>query len=245
MPTTRHGKVTRIFVDDIDFSQSLREYSTSGEADPAETSAFGTQDKTFVIGLLGNGVTFSGMFSGGATEIDAKFDAWNGDDLDHVVSVYHEGTVAGGRVTTVNGKFHGKTITGSISDIVGIQAQVIGDGPMRSGASVHDFTVAETAGGNTTGIDNTAASAFGGSGTLHVTTNSRNGATVAKIQHSVDNSAWTDLITFTSVGSTTTGKEKISLGSTATVNRYVRGLWTIAGSTGSVVFALSFARHTF
>lgn len=245
MPTPRHGKNTRVFVDDIDFSPSLREYSTTGQADPAETSAFGTSDKTYVIGLIGGDITFSGMFSGANNEVDERFNAWNGDDLDHVVSIYHEGTVAGGRVTTVNGKFHSKSISGSISDIVGIQAAVIGDGPMRSGASVHDFTVAETTGGNTTGIDNTAASALGGSGTLHVTANSRNGATVAKIQHSTDNSIWSDLITFTSVPNATTAKEKIALGATATVNRYVRGLWTIAGSSGSVSFALSFTRHTF
>jgi hypothetical protein len=250
MPTFRHGKNTKVFIDEYDLSNQLREANVSGEADTAETSAFGTQDKTYVVGLIGSNASLSGMFSGAAGEDDALFNSWNADDLDHVTTICHEGTGAAGtgvgrRASILPGKFYSRSVTNSLTDMVGIQAMVQSDGPARTGLLLHDYATAETATGNTTGQDNGAATAFGGAAHLHVPINSRNGTLIAKVQHSTDNSAWSDLITFTTINASTVGKERISLAAGTTVNRYVRGQWTIAGTTGSVSFLIAFARYTF
>lgn len=75
---------------------------------------------------------------------------------------------------------------------------------------------------------------------LHILANTRNGATVAKVQHSADNGTFADLITFDSVPSSTrSGQQKRVTG---TVERYTRAKTTIGGTTGSVKLLIGFAR---
>jgi len=249
MPTFRHGKNTKVFINEFDLSTQLREVNTTAEADTAETSAFGTTDKTYVIGLLGTSLTLSGMFSGAAGEIDALFNSWNGDDIDKVVSIYTEGVGAAGSgtgraVQQAPGKFTMRTIPSTLTDMVGIQANIISDGIARSGRSLHDYVTAESSTGNmASGLDNGVLTSNGGSGHLNVPINTRNGTSIIKVQHSTDNSAWADLVTFATVNASTITSERIVVAPLTTVNRYLRGQWTIAGTTGAITFALSFARH--
>lgn len=247
MPTFRHGKNTRVFINEYDLSTMLREANVAQEADTAETSAFGTQDKTYVVGLIGSTLSLSGMFSGAAGEIDALFNSWNGDDVDKVVSVLTEGIGAAGtgvgrKVTMMPGKFSGRTIPSSLSDMVGITATVVGDGPVRSGVLLNDYVTAISATGQATSVDNGAGTTNGGFGQLHVPANTRNGTTIFKVQHSTDNSSWADLITFATVNASTATSERIALAAGTTVNRYVRAQYTVAGTTGSVTFLMDFAR---
>ena len=180
MPTPRHGKNTKVFIDEYDLSASLREANVTAEADTAETSAFGTTDKTYVVGLVGSNASLSGMFSGAAGEIDALFNTWNGDDLDHVTTICQEGVGAAGagigrKATVMAGKFSSRQITASLTDMVGIQANVMGDGVNRQGVLLHDYATAETTTGNSTSVDNGAGTTFGGAAHLHVPINTRNG----------------------------------------------------------------------
>jgi hypothetical protein len=247
-PTFRHGKGTKVFLDAYDLSSMLREVNITAEADVAETSAFGTLDKTYVVGLIGANASLSGMFSGAAGEIDAVLNQFNADDLDHPLTVCPEGVGTAGNgvgrnCTMMPGKVTSRTIPATISDMVGINANVISDGPTREGEILHEFTVAESTGGNSTNVDNGALSTFGMSGHLHVTANTRNGTSVFKIQDSPDNSAWTDRITFTTVGTSTITSERINFA--GTVQRHLRGLWTIAGTTGSITFLIAAARNPY
>lgn len=67
MPTFRHGKLTVFKITDAagtlrDISNTLRTVNFPNDADTAETSAFGTFDKTFVVGLVGHSISVDGMF---------------------------------------------------------------------------------------------------------------------------------------------------------------------------------------
>lgn len=76
MPTFRHGRAAVLKLDDSgatlrDLSNQLRDISFPRAVDLAETSAFGTFDKTYVVGMRGATISASGMFSAAAsTEID-------------------------------------------------------------------------------------------------------------------------------------------------------------------------------
>jgi hypothetical protein len=60
-----------------------------------------------------------------------------------------------------------------------------------------------------------------------------------KVQHSVDNSVWIDLMTFTLANDATSERETVS----GTVNRYLRAIRTVGGSGGPTFeCALSVAR---
>lgn len=92
---------------------------------------------------------------------------------------------------------------------------------------------------NGTSIDyGSASTAFGATGYLHVFSIASGTATF-KIQDSADNSTFADLITFTNVTAATS--ERVQLGLTATVRRYVRVQGS--GVHGDAVVVCNFVRY--
>jgi hypothetical protein len=88
-----------------------------------------------------------------------------------------------------------------------------------------------------TGFDNGALTSNGGHANLHVLVSS-GGTWSLKVQHSVDNVTFADLITFTSTGAAIGAEHKTASG---TVNRYTRVLLT--RTSGSLTVMISFARN--
>lgn len=84
-------------------------------------------------------------------------------------------------------------------------------------------------------VDNGGATSNGIIANLHITASDQ--ATVAKIQHSADNSTWADLVTFTSVAAGRGAERKIVTG---TVNRYLRATWS--GTLGTRTVVITAAR---
>lgn len=97
----------------------------------------------------------------------------------------------------------------------------------------------DTAATNGADLDNGASSAFGAQAYLQVTAFTGTDATV-KVQHSADNSTWSDLITFTQV---TAAPASQRLAVSGTVDRYVRVSTVTTGGFTSATFAVAFARN--
>jgi hypothetical protein len=87
-------------------------------------------------------------------------------------------------------------------------------------------------------VDNAVLTSNGGAGHLQVTAYSGLTGVVAKVQHSVDNSVWVDLVTFTNVTSAPNA-QRIAV--SGTVNRWLRSIGTVTG-TGSITVMSGFAR---
>jgi predicted secreted protein len=62
MPTFVHGKNAQFVLGATNISNTLNEISMPREIETAETTAFGTQDKTYITGLSDATVSLSGMF---------------------------------------------------------------------------------------------------------------------------------------------------------------------------------------
>ena len=62
MPTFRHGKNVRVFVDEFDFSSYFNDVTASTTVETAETSTFGSSAKEYISGLKDGTVSLSGMF---------------------------------------------------------------------------------------------------------------------------------------------------------------------------------------
>lgn len=62
MPTFVHGKNAQLVLGGTNLSNTLNEVSMPREIETAETTAFGTQDKTYITGLSDATVSLSGMF---------------------------------------------------------------------------------------------------------------------------------------------------------------------------------------
>lgn len=101
MPTFRHGRNAFFQVDDSggtlrNITNQLREISFPRAVDLAETSAFGTFDKTYVVGMRGATITAGGMFSAGAaTEIDPVFAGVFGQEASLTFEYGPEGNSSG------------------------------------------------------------------------------------------------------------------------------------------------------
>jgi predicted secreted protein len=62
MPTFVHGKNAQFTLGTTNLSDTLNEISLPREIETAETTTFGTQDKTYITGLSDATVSLSGMF---------------------------------------------------------------------------------------------------------------------------------------------------------------------------------------
>jgi len=62
MPTFVHGKNAQFVLESTNLSNTLNEISLPREIETAETTTFGTQDKTYIVGLSDATVSLSGMF---------------------------------------------------------------------------------------------------------------------------------------------------------------------------------------
>jgi hypothetical protein len=95
--------------------------------------------------------------------------------------------------------------------------------------------------GSLASVNNAASSGNGGAAVVHVPTNTiAGGVTTIKVQHSADDAAWADLITFSTVAAATVTSELVA--TTGTVNQYLRATASTAGVSGSVTFMVTFSR---
>lgn len=239
MPTFRHGKKTAVLLNGTDMSPFLNEATSTQEIETAETTTFGDQDKTYIVGLADGTISTSGLFDSSAGASDAVLSGLIATE-DNTFTVLPEGLTAGTRSILANGQMTSYEISSPVADVVSISAEVQADGGLYSGVALNGLAVV-SASGVSASIDNGAATSNGVLANLHVTANDRDGAATIKVQDSADGSTWADLVTFTSVSASATVGESIT--STGTVNRYLRAEHTLAGASGSVTFHVSVARR--
>ena len=241
MPTFRHGKNVKVFVDEFDFSSYFNDVSASTTVETAETTGFGSNAKEYITGLIDGTVSLSGMFEG--TEdvgTDDYFETVLGADTKQKIIVASEGHTLGGRAVMLESDATSYEVSGAIADVVQASAEFQSSEGVEHGV-ILSSGAAITATGNGTGVDNGAATTNGGVGYLSVPVNTRNGNVTVKIQASADNSTFADLITFTVVSSATKTSERVEV--TGTVARYLRVSYTVAGSTGSATPIVAFSRR--
>jgi len=135
MPTFRHGKSTVFKVDNsggtlTDISNSLTDVSFPQSVDTAETSAFGSSAKTYVVGLTDATISVSGMF-------DATVDAHLNGILAQAATVSFEYGPEGSTAGFV--KYTGEAIltsyekSGAIGNMVSFSAEFQVSGAVTRG----------------------------------------------------------------------------------------------------------------
>jgi hypothetical protein len=240
MPTFRHGKNVRIFVDEYDFSTYFNDMSVATTVDTAETSAFGTDAKSYIVGHTDGTISLGGMFEGTAsTGTDQHFDqALLGNE--QLVVIAPEGHALGNRAVAMKSEQTSYEVSSPIGDVVQASVEFQADEGVGHGVLLSSG-LAISASGNGTGVNNGASTSNGGYGFLSVPVNTRDGNITVKIQASADNSTFADLITFTVVSGSSLTSERISV--TGTVNQYLRVNYTVAGSTGTATPVVAFTRR--
>ena len=136
MPTFRHGKSTVFKVDNnagslTDISNTLTDVSFPQSVDPAETSAFGSSAKSYIVGLTDSTLSISGNFD---ATVDAHLAAIVGK-ADSVSFEYGpEGSTAGMVKYTGEALLTSYEKSGAIGDVVTYSAEFQVTGAITRGA---------------------------------------------------------------------------------------------------------------
>ena len=249
MPTFVHGKNTAVYIDEFDLTSYFNDTSIAIDNDVSETTAFGDTNKSFILGTRGGTLSMTGMWAADTDGSDEELQALLGNATTPIITVREGAAAIGSRAVIAQANETSYAITNPIADVVTVSADfectpnqvsnltfaLAGGVQLTAGASIAHGSL-----GNLSSVDNGASSANGGAGTLHIPTNTVNGNTTIKIQHSANNSTWADLISFTVVGASTKTSEIKAV--SGTVNRYLRATASTAGSSGSITFMIAFAR---
>jgi hypothetical protein len=242
MPTFRHGKNTTVLSDDFDLTTYLNSATVSASIETPETTTFGSSDRSYIVGHNEGIVSFEGLFDGTTDSADSIFSAALGNDTDKVISVSTDSTSVGGRAILVKSASTSYEISSPLTDVVSVSGEAVANEGLDYGVWL-GCKSAITATSTGTSVDNTGSSYNGGVGNLHITANTRDATTVAKVQHSSDNSTWADLTTFETIAIGTLTSERIIVAPSTTVNRYLRAVVTPAAGTGSITFSVAFSRR--
>lgn len=243
MPTFRHGKNTIAAVGAADLSTYFTSATTNNSVDVLDSTTFGSANKSYVVGTKEGTVSFEGLWTGAVGEVDAVLLAALATDTSTVITVGSEGAGIGRKAKLLDANETSYEVSSAIGDLVSISAEAQATEGLDGGVLLAaQQTITATI--NNTSVDNAISSANGGVAHLHVTANTRNGAVTIKVQHSSDNSTWVDLVTFTNTTATTPTSQRVVVAAGTTVNRYLRAQVSgFAGSTGSVIITVGFARR--
>jgi len=249
MPTFIHGKNTAVYIDEFDLTSYFTDSSVTLNNDVAETTAYGDTNKSYLLGIRSGTLSLSGMWSADTDGSDEELQALLGNATTPILTLREGAAAIGSRAVIAQANETNYAITSPVADVHTISADfectpnqvsnltfaLAGGVQLTAGASIAHGSL-----GNLSSVDNSASSANGGAGTLHVPTNTVGGNTTIKIQHSANDSTWADLISFTVVGSSAKTSEIKAV--SGTVNRYLRATASTAGSSGSITFMVAFAR---
>lgn len=232
----RHGKDSALLVGGYDLTQWVTSGSVPQTFDVVDTSHWGTQAKSYVVGQSDATANVSGFFDGDKTALEDKMTAITADVAGMpITTCFDGGCVVGRRAVLGRGKRTKYDITAALSDVVKFEGGFQFDGGAYSGWVLAPNTLASVSANYAT-VDCAASSANGLVAYAHVITNS-NAANTIKVQHSADGTTWVDLATAQALPVITTTPAYFIITASGTINRYLRAVVSI--STGSATVAVS------
>ena len=241
MPTFRHGKNVKVYVDEFDFSSYFNDVSASTTVETAETTNFGSSAKEYIPGLKDGSVSLSGLFESTNGEgTDSYFDSILGETVKQNIIIAEEGHALGNRAVMLESDSTSYEVSAAIADVVQANAEFQSSEGLEHGVVLSSGSAID-ASGNENGVSNDAATTNGGVGFVSIPSNTRNGDVSIKIQQSADGLVFTDLITFTTVSSATKASERVEV--VGTIEKTLRVSYTVAGSTGSATPIVAFSRR--
>lgn len=230
-----HGKDTKIFINENDYSTYFNNADNALTVDVAESTTFGNASKTYITGNKDGTVSLTGFFDATADAVIQPL--LGGSKFLYVLGF--DGVDADDNCTFSNGNVVNYGTSSPVGDIVATSIDIQADKGLYNGKVLENDTYTATASG--TARDNTVSSANGGAGFLIVTSASGTTPTADfKITHSADDSTYVDLLTFTQATTATSEIKYVDKGTT--VNRYLKVEATIGGTTPSFSAIIGFGR---
>lgn len=242
----KRGLNASVLFDGYDLSRYFKEAAPGTDIELLDCTTFQPPggDKEYITGFEDGKLSLDGYFQSDDVDEAAVDDVLNsviGSETRQVITVSPENAdTLGNRCFVIDADTVSYKVSSPVSNLVMSSAEIQSSSGLGYGFILQALAALTTT-GNGSSLDNSASSANGGAGHLHVTAVSGTSPTLdAKIQHSTDDSVWVDLITFAQ--KTAIGAERVEV--TGTVNRYLRAIRTIGGSsTPTFTVAIAFARY--
>lgn len=245
----RHGRETKVIINTANLTSYLNEAATTSEVDTGQTTTFGQTAHSYVVGMQDGSVSLSGLFDGAVGAIDDEISSTLGVDNAGSFFIFpHGDTGPGARVSFGGGEVTSYEITSPVTDVVSLSMELSADNGVSNGVSLGTqgtgtgLQVIDFGDGtiNNPSVDMGVASSNGAIAQVHVLDNTLNGNLVVKIQDSPDNSAWSDLITFSAVsGGSDVFEFQVVDGA---VGRYLRATFSESAAAGSASVAVGIKR---
>jgi hypothetical protein len=227
-------------------------YDLSGDINAVNTigNSVGTLD---VTGINKYGYERVGGQIQGSLEFTSLFNPTTGQAHDilsdlptaNVQMSYFRGQAVGNPAASMIAKQPNYDASRSDDGDLKFQVQAVSNGyGLEWGQQLTAGVRTDTAATNGASIDTTASLSFGGQAYLHVFGFTGTDVTI-KIQDSANNSAWTDVTSF-GFTQVTAGNvaQRLQLGSTATLRRYLRVITVTTAGFTSVAFAVNVVKNT-
>lgn len=244
-PNFFHGKLSRVYLAQMDASPYLNEAEVSQEIETHESSSFGTTAKTYIPGQRDATMSIGGMYDGSPDAFDELMNNLHLQDNTYPVTLVYGNPTAGRTARLASVMQTSYDVSSPASDLVTISGELQTNAGAKFGYILNGTASIDSTVVTGTAVDGGAASATTAGGTMHVhvLSNTRTSTTEVKVQTSTDNSVWVDLLTQTvPVGGPTTAGYSVNV-PTGAVNRYIRTLITPAAGTGSAVIIVAFGRN--
>ena len=233
MPTFRHGRNTRLLFNQFELSSYFKDASVQQSADTPETTAFGSTNKSYVVGMTDGRVSLGGMFAGDVNGVDEVFASVYGLEAPLLYTYAPEGLAPGRTVWGMAAHTSSYGVSGSVADMVAVSVELQGTAGVRSGVSLSDPTTTVSVAGSGTVVDLGASSVDGGWALLHVLSNASTVASTFTVKHATTaGGTYTTVGTFTAVPGVTLTSQKLVIPA-GTLNRYVR--FGVAGSLDGAI----------
>lgn len=237
----QHGKDVQVYLGGYDRSGDLSEVEITAGADVHDVTNFASAGwKEGSPGLIGWTASISGFYDPAAGGFGRQMESILGASC-LAFSVYDGDADAIGDSGVLLGpgivKSRGQPI--SVAEMIKLEGEIEGSGRAGLFGKLLHPLGQETGTGDESSLDNGASSANGGRANLHIT--AITGTWTIKVQHSANNSDWSDLVTFTQAaeaGGVTAESKEV----TGTVNQYLR-VSSTEDVAGSITFVCGFARY--
>ena len=235
-----NAQSTRVLYGNTALAGYLRSVSPSASIDMLDVTVLTDTAKQFIPALGDYSLNVDGVFddtTGTGSLWDVLTSPINaGSTIPTTIGL--EGFTAGNSVWMIPARTVSYEVSSSVADVVGFTASFGSAASTKLGVSLADLSARTTTANGST-VDGGASSSNGAVAHLHIT--SVAGTTpslTVTVQHSTNGSSWTTLGSFTAAS--TTSSQLITV--TGTVNRYLRAVFTISGTTPSFTCQVSLAR---
>lgn len=230
------GRRAKVLIGEYDLSAFLNNVSAVRNADLADVSVFGDQDREFLKTMQGASATLSGFIDTVAGASEPVLSSFLTGTSTRAVSIFWDADAIGSPGICGAGWEGSYEDSAPVDGVQAIAANLAFTGRVDRAVSLHALG-AETGTGAYTSVDGGAATTNGAVANLHVTAAGASGTGTVLVQDSADNMSFLTIGTFSNFTAATSQTLEIS----GTIRRYVRA--NLSSARNTQTFAVAFGRR--